>query len=69
MHENEQFMQRRHKVSTTTENGLQKSIREIIQEVSDDICNNYCKYRDEEDDDYLCNVIKNGGNCPLDRLQ
>lgn len=45
-----------------------QSVSKIIQSVSEDICNNYCKYRDTEDEDCLCPVIRNGDSCPLDRL-
>lgn len=48
---------------------LQKSVQKIIQEVSEDICDNYCKYRDTADQDCLCDVIRDGNPCPLDRLQ
>lgn len=50
-----------------TEN-ITKSIRQILQEITDDICNNYCKYRDTGDEEYLCDLIRDGGKCPLDRL-
>ena len=46
-----------------------KSIIEIIEEVKEDICSNYCKYPSmyspedwEENMDEICS------NCPLDRL-
>lgn len=45
-----------------------KTISEILQEVREDICDNYCKYRDTSDEDCLCDKIRDGGNCPLDRL-
>lgn len=45
-----------------------KSIRQILQEVSEDICNNYCKYRDTSDEECLCELIRDGGTCPLDRI-
>ncbi len=48
---------------------LQKSIQQIIQEVCEDICDNYCAYRDTCDDDNLCDIVRSGGACPLDRLQ
>lgn len=48
---------------------LQKTVKMIIQEVSEDICDNYCKYRETVDDDCLCDAIRNGNSCPLDRLQ
>ena len=44
------------------------TIEKILNEVSEDICENYCKYRDTADEECLCDVIRNGGNCPLDRL-
>ena len=47
---------------------LQKSNREIIQEVSEDICDNYCKYRDTTDEENLCNIVRSGKECPLDLL-
>ncbi len=48
--------------------GTIKSIGKILQEVSGDICNNYCKYRNTADEDCLCDVARDGGECPLDRL-
>lgn len=65
----EDFCRRKGLVSTVKENGLLKSVREIIEEVTEDICDNYCKYRDTSDDDFLCDAIRDGGSCPLDRLQ
>ena len=56
-------------MNMVSENNLQKSISEIIQEVCEDICDNYCKYRDTADEDNLCDITRNGGECPLDRLQ
>lgn len=48
---------------------MEKSIREILEEVCADICNNYCKYRDTSDEDHLCSVLEEeGGSCPLERL-
>lgn len=46
----------------------EQSIKEIITEVSEDICDNYCKYRDTADDDFICDAIREKGSCPLDRL-
>ncbi|MBQ7067156.1 MAG: hypothetical protein IJN92_10095 [Lachnospiraceae bacterium] len=48
---------------------LQQSVQKIIQEVSEDICDNYCIYRNTVDEDALCDAIRNGCSCPLDRLQ
>lgn len=50
------------------EKKLQESIVEIIQAVSEDICDNYCKYRDTADENALCDAIREGNPCPLDRL-
>lgn len=44
------------------------TIKNILQEISEDICDNYCKYRDTADEDFLCDVIRDGSPCPLDRL-
>lgn len=48
----------------------EKTVRvtDILQSVAEDICDNYCKYRDTCDEDELCGIIRNGGTCPLDRL-
>lgn len=49
----------------------EKSIAEIISEVSDDICNNYCKYPETYDEEKegveLCES-EICQNCPLNRL-
>lgn len=45
-----------------------KSITEILEEVREDICDNYCKYRDTVDKDCVCDIMRNGNTCPLDQL-
>ena len=45
-----------------------ESVIEIIEQVCEDICDNYCMYRDTVDDECLCDVTRNGGRCPLDKL-
>lgn len=45
-----------------------KSVRQMLQEITEDICDNYCKYRDTADEECLCDVIRGGGECQLDRL-
>lgn len=42
-----------------------KSVRQMLQEITEDICDNYCKYRDTADEECLCDVIRGGGECPL----
>lgn len=68
-HQLREFCRMKGLVAETKENGLLKYVREIIQEVTEDICDNYCKYRESSDDDFLCDAIRDGGICPLDRLQ
>lgn len=45
-----------------------KTIRQRMQEISEDICANYCRYRETADEDCLCDVIRDCGKCPPDRL-
>lgn len=45
-----------------------QSITSILQQIAEDICDNYCKYRDTCDEDALCDITRNGGDCPLDML-
>lgn len=48
---------------------MDKGIKEILLEVSENICDNFCKYRDTCDEDYMCDFIRDGSNnCPLDIL-
>lgn len=65
----EEILPKEIKFQNSTENNKQKTVGEIIKEVKEDICDNYCKYRDTADEDYLCDRIRNGDACPLDRLQ
>lgn len=41
---------------------------ENIQKVCEDICDNYCKYRDTVDEDGICDGMRDGRTYPLDRL-
>lgn len=45
-----------------------KSITEILEEVREDICDNYCKYRGTVDEDCVCDIMRNGNTCLLDQL-
>lgn len=47
---------------------MEKSIREILREICEDICDNYCKYRETGGEEGLCDIIREGGSCPLDRI-
>lgn len=48
--------------------GAIKMITKMIEEVAGDICDNYCKYRDTSDDECVCQPLREGKNCPLDKL-
>lgn len=43
-------------------------IPQLLEEIAEDICDNYCKYRVTCDDNAECEIIRNGQKCPLDRL-
>lgn len=45
-----------------------ETISETIEAVREDICDHYCKYRETADEDGACDKIRNGEECPLDRL-
>ena len=45
-----------------------KTVKEIIEETAEDICENYCRYRNTTDEDGLCDWIRDGSLCPLERL-
>lgn len=47
---------------------MEETINQIMEKVREDICDNYCKYRDTADEECLCDIIRDGGKCPLDRL-
>lgn len=46
----------------------EKNITQLLEEIREDICDNYCKYRTTCDDNCECEVMRTGGACPLDRL-
>ena len=48
---------------------LQLYIKEQIAEVREDICDNYCKYRETADEEFICDAIREKGSCPLDVLK
>lgn len=48
-----------------------KSLSEQLEDIKDDICQNYCKYPDSWDEDVMgCELVdsKYCQNCPLNRL-
>lgn len=46
----------------------EKPITKIIEQVTENICDNFCKYRDTCDENCECEWIRNGNDCPLERL-
>ena len=48
---------------------MMNSIKDIIQDVSEEICDKLCKYRESSDEDLICDYIRKNGSCPLDRLR
>lgn len=47
---------------------MERTIIQLLQEVADDICDNFCKYQETVDEDEACAWIRNGGDCPLDKI-
>lgn len=47
---------------------LMKNASHILLKMAEDICDNYCKYRETADEDCICDAIREKGNCPLDVL-
>lgn len=45
-----------------------ESVTKIIEEVAGEVCDNFCKYRDTCDEECLCDWIREGNPCPLDKL-
>lgn len=43
-------------------------IKQSIEEIRENICDNFCKYRDTADENFECEAIRNDTGCPLDRL-
>ena len=46
----------------------EKNLMRVIEEVCEDICDNYCKYSETVDENFECEVIRSGEGCPLDKL-
>lgn len=47
---------------------MKETVTRLIEEVAENICDNFCKYRDTADENFECEHIRNGGECPLDKL-
>lgn len=44
------------------------SVIEELNEIAEDICDNFCKYRETADENCECDYIREGKQCPLDKL-
>lgn len=44
------------------------SITKQIEQVAENICDNFCKYRDTCDENCECEWLRNGNECPLAKL-
>lgn len=47
---------------------MSENVTKIIESVCEDICDNFCRYRDTCDDNCECEYIREKGCCPLDKL-
>lgn len=47
---------------------MNKSKSELLQKIKEDLCDNYCLYRDTADENSDCDAIRNNGICPLNKL-
>lgn len=45
-----------------------RSITKQIEEITENICDNFCKYRDTCDENCECEWIRDSHDCPLDKL-
>lgn len=45
-----------------------KTITKQLEALTENICDNFCKYRDTCDDNCECEWIRQGNDCPLDCL-
>lgn len=45
-----------------------ESVGEIILKVQEDMCINFCKYFETSDEEANCDWVRQGNECPLDRL-
>ena len=37
-----------------------RPVYNLLQQIKEDICDNYCQYRDTADDEFLCDAIRDG---------
>ena len=45
-----------------------KTIRQQLEDIQGDICDNFCKYRNTCDENNECDWVREGNSCPLDKI-
>lgn len=45
-----------------------ETVRSIIEETCDTVCNGLCRHADTIDENAECDLLREGKTCPLDRL-
>ena len=45
-----------------------KTIRQQLEDITGEICDNFCKYRNTCDENNECDWIREGNSCPLDKI-
>lgn len=48
--------------------GKQIKAIELVSDVAENICDNFCKYRETCDDNFECEYIRKYNKCPFDEL-
>ena len=51
-----------------TDEMREKNIMEQLEEVIENICDNFCKYTETCDENAECQWIREGNTCPLDKI-
>ena len=46
----------------------EKQIRQQLEELSEKICDDFCKYRSTCDENCECDWVRKGNSCPLDKI-
>ena len=49
-------------------NSQLQRLTETIEEVAKEVCEKLCKYHESIDDDCVCDYMRQGNNCPLEKI-
>ena len=47
---------------------MSETIIQVLHDLAENICDNFCKYQETTDEEGNCDWIRNGGKCPLDKI-